>query len=127
MTPWMYDLLKIFLAALLVLINGFFVGAEFALIKIRKSRLEEMQAEGRPFSSTASWLIERLDASLSACQLGITMASLGLGMNSTMNCRNLSVRDRCSTLFPATLPLIQSTSVWGSSWKHPTRTRLPAS
>lgn len=78
MTPWMYDLLKIFIAGLLVLINGFFVGAEFALVKIRESRLDEMVKERRPFSSTAIWLVERLDASLSACQLGITMASLGL-------------------------------------------------
>ena len=79
MTPWMYDLLKIFIAGLLVLINGFFVGAEFALVKIREGQLDEMVKERRPFASTAGWLVERLDASLSACQLGITMASLGLG------------------------------------------------
>lgn len=79
MTSWQYDLLMIFIAGLLVLINGFFVGAEFALVKIRESRLDEMVKERRPFASTASWLVDRLDASLSACQLGITMASLGLG------------------------------------------------
>jgi len=79
MTPWQYDILMIFIAGLLVLINGFFVGAEFALVKIRESRVDEMVKERRPFASTASWLVERLDASLSACQLGITMASLGLG------------------------------------------------
>jgi len=79
MTPWMYDLLMIFIAGLLVLINGFFVAAEFALVKIRESRLDEMVEQRRPFASTANWLVERLDASLSACQLGITMASLGLG------------------------------------------------
>jgi len=79
MTPQLYDILMIFLAGLLVMINGFFVGAEFALVKIRKSRVDEMVEERRPFASTASWLVERLDASLSACQLGITMASLALG------------------------------------------------
>ncbi len=79
MTPWQYDLLMIFFAGLLVLINGFFVGAEFALVKIRASRIDEMVEERRPFASTAGWLVDRLDASLSACQLGITMASLGLG------------------------------------------------
>ena len=79
MTPWQYDLLKIFIAGLLVLINGFFVAAEFALVKIRESRLDKMVKERRAFASTAIWLVERLDASLSACQLGITMASLGLG------------------------------------------------
>jgi CBS domain containing-hemolysin-like protein len=79
MEPWQYDLLMIFIAWLLILINGFFVGAEFALVKIRKSRLKEIHAERRPFSATAVWLADRMDASLSACQLGITMASLGLG------------------------------------------------
>lgn len=79
MAPWLYDVSKILIAGLLVLINGFFVGAEFALVKIRESRLDDMVEEKRPFASTASWLVERLDASLSACQLGITMASLGLG------------------------------------------------
>jgi len=79
MTPQLYDVLMIFFAGLLVLINGFFVAAEFALVKIRESRLDEMVKERRPFASTAGWLVERLDASLSACQLGITMASLGLG------------------------------------------------
>ena len=79
MTPQLYDFLMIFFAGLLVLVNGFFVAAEFALVKIREGRLDEMVKERRPFASTASWLVERLDASLSACQLGITMASLGLG------------------------------------------------
>ncbi len=79
MTPQLYDILMIFFAGLLVLINGFFVAAEFALVKIREGRIDEMVKERRPFAMTASWLVERLDASLSACQLGITMASLGLG------------------------------------------------
>lgn len=79
MAAWQYDLLMIFIAGLLILINGFFVGAEFALVKIRESRIDEMVNARRPFASTARWLAERLDASLSACQLGITMASLGLG------------------------------------------------
>ena len=79
MTPQLYDVLMIFFAGFLVLVNGFFVASEFALVKIRKSRVDEMVEERRPFASTASWLVERLDASLSACQLGITMASLGLG------------------------------------------------
>jgi len=79
MAPQLYDILMIFFAGLLVMVNGFFVAAEFALVKIRESRLDEMVKERHPFASTAGWLVERLDASLSACQLGITMASLGLG------------------------------------------------
>ncbi len=73
------DSLYIIAAGILVILNGFFVAAEFALVKIRGSRLEEMVQQGRPFARSGLWLSERLDASLSACQLGITMASLGLG------------------------------------------------
>jgi len=73
------DLLWIALAFGLVVINGFFVAAEFALVKVRPTRLRELVRQGRPFATSALWLSERLDRSLSACQLGITMASLGLG------------------------------------------------
>jgi len=73
------DLIWIAAALGLVAINGFFVAAEFALVKVRPARLGELQRQGRPFASSALWLSSRLDRSLSACQLGITMASLGLG------------------------------------------------
>ena len=66
-------------AAVLVVLNGFFVAAEFALVKARPSQLKEMVAEKRKFAKSATWLHQRMDHSLSACQLGITMASLGLG------------------------------------------------
>ncbi|MEK6235140.1 MAG: hemolysin family protein [Planctomycetales bacterium] len=66
-------------ALVLVLVNGFFVAAEFALVKVRGSQLDKLVKERRPFAKTARWLGDRLDASLSACQLGITMASLALG------------------------------------------------
>lgn len=73
------DLLNIFFALVLVLINGFFVAVEFALVKIREGRLNELVQKQQPLAKTALWLQQRLDASLSTCQLGITMASLGLG------------------------------------------------
>ena len=73
------DIINIVLAIFLVIINGFFVAAEFALVKIRPSKLDEQVANNQPFATTAHWLTQRMDASLSACQLGITMASLGLG------------------------------------------------
>jgi magnesium and cobalt exporter, CNNM family len=75
----MQDALFILGAVFLVLLNGFFVAAEFALVKIRLGRLDELVRKGRPFAGTARWLAKRMDAALSACQLGITMASLGLG------------------------------------------------
>ncbi len=67
------------LTTLLVLLNGFFVAAEFALVKVRRGRLEQLVEERRFGAATALWLVKRLDRALSACQLGITMASLGLG------------------------------------------------
>jgi CBS domain containing-hemolysin-like protein len=78
-SDWCGDLLLIAAAVGLVVLNGFFVAAEFALVKIRVARVEAFVREGRPFAGTLRWLSKRLDASLSACQLGITVASLGLG------------------------------------------------
>ncbi|TWT82355.1 Magnesium and cobalt efflux protein CorC [Planctomycetes bacterium CA13] len=67
------------LAIILIILNGFFVAAEFALVKVRISRIERLARDGKAFAETAKWLAKRLDESLSACQLGITMASLALG------------------------------------------------
>ncbi|WP_165440669.1 hemolysin family protein [Rubripirellula amarantea] len=67
------------LAIFLILLNGFFVAAEFSLVKVRISRIEQLARDGKAFAGTAKWLAKRLDESLSACQLGITMASLALG------------------------------------------------
>lgn len=71
--------LMLAVALLLVIANGFFVAAEFALVKVRVSRVEQMVVAKRFFAKTARWLAQRLEQSLSACQLGITMASLALG------------------------------------------------
>jgi len=76
---WTVDLLWIALALGLVALNGFFVAAEFALVKVRPPRLVQLVQRGKPFARSALWLSKRLDRSLSACQLGITMASLALG------------------------------------------------
>ena len=64
---------------LLVFLNGFFVAAEFALVKVRGSQLEALTAEGNRGAGIARQVMGNLDAYLSACQLGITLASLGLG------------------------------------------------
>ena len=55
------------------------MAAEFSLVKIRISRIEQLVVARRLFAKTARWLAERLEKALSACQLGITMASLALG------------------------------------------------
>jgi CBS domain containing-hemolysin-like protein len=79
MPHWFVDFIEVGIAIFLVALNGFFVAAEFALVKVRGSQIDELVRQRRPFSKTALWLAERLEDSLSACQLGITMASLGLG------------------------------------------------
>ena len=67
------------LTFLFVFLNGFFVAAEFALVKIRGSRVEAMVTEGRRGAGTIQHIHAHLDRYLSACQLGITLASLILG------------------------------------------------
>lgn len=73
------SLLMLSIAIVLVILNGFFVAAEFALVKVRVSQIDKMVADKKLFAKTAKWLTQRLDHSLSCCQLGITMASLALG------------------------------------------------
>src|ERR671913_374283 len=65
--------------AVLVAANGFFVAAEFALVRSRDSKLEAMQEEGLSGADAAHEQVDRIDEYLSACQLGITMASIGIG------------------------------------------------
>jgi CBS domain containing-hemolysin-like protein len=67
------------LAILLVFANGFFVATEFAIVKVRATRLQALVDEGRPGAATAMKMVQKLDGYLSATQLGITLASLGLG------------------------------------------------
>lgn len=71
--------LKILLVLLLVLANGFFVAAEFAFVGVRRSRIEALAADGNKSAIRLLELLNNLNAYLSASQLGITLASLGLG------------------------------------------------
>ncbi|MEO8577141.1 MAG: hemolysin family protein [Gemmatimonadales bacterium] len=63
----------------LVLLNGFFVGAEFALVRSRRTRLEAMVRSGDKLARIALRASSNISRVLSACQLGVTLASLGLG------------------------------------------------
>ncbi|MBM3972113.1 MAG: DUF21 domain-containing protein [Planctomycetes bacterium] len=71
--------LQLLLAFVLVLLNGFFVLAEFALVKVRTTRIEELARKGNRQAMMARGMLDELDEYLSATQLGITVASLGLG------------------------------------------------
>jgi CBS domain containing-hemolysin-like protein len=70
---------EILLAAFLVFLNGFFVAAEFAIVKVRESQIELRVRSGSKTAKLAKKIIANLDTYLSATQLGITLASLGLG------------------------------------------------
>jgi CBS domain containing-hemolysin-like protein len=72
-------LLYLLIALFLVVLNGFFVLAEFALVKVRATRIEELARQGNRRAVAARDMIVHLDQYLSATQLGITVASLGLG------------------------------------------------
>lgn len=72
-------ILEILVVIVLVLLNGFFVAAEFALVKVRTSQLRPLEKDGGVPVKAAIHATKHLDAMLSATQLGITLASLGLG------------------------------------------------
>lgn len=69
----------IFLAIVLIFLNAFFVAAEFAIVKVRRTRLEELSGQGVKTAKNAILLVDKLDEYLSATQLGITLVSLALG------------------------------------------------
>jgi CBS domain containing-hemolysin-like protein len=73
------ELIKIIAVFALVLSNGFFVAAEFALVAVRRSRVAELVAEGRVNAGALKRILDRLDAYLAGTQLGITISSLALG------------------------------------------------
>jgi CBS domain containing-hemolysin-like protein len=71
--------LYLFLTLFLVLLNGFFVAAEFAMVRVRGSQIELKAKSGSPVAKIARGIMHNLDGYLAATQLGITIASLGLG------------------------------------------------
>jgi CBS domain containing-hemolysin-like protein len=75
----LFSAFSLLLALFLVLLNGFFVAVEFALVKVRPTRIETLVEEGKPGATLVKDAIQNLDSYLAACQLGITLASLSLG------------------------------------------------
>ena len=79
MSPVSTYIINLILVLFLVFCNAFFVISEFAVVKIRRTKLEELAASGDKRAKTALEINEHLNTYLSATQLGITLASLGLG------------------------------------------------
>src|SRR3954463_9635304 len=72
-------ILNLFVVALLVFLNGFFVAAEFSIVKVRDTQLHPLVNQGKRRAAIARAIIKNPDPALAACQLGITLASLALG------------------------------------------------
>ena len=71
--------INIFIIAFLLFVNGFFVSAEFALVKVRKTRLEQLVNDGNDQARVALRLVNNVNKMLAAAQLGVTIASIALG------------------------------------------------
>ena len=78
-SPLLTIVLKLAVVALLVLANAFFVGAEFALVTLRRSRVATLIAEGHKRARLLLRITDDLTGYISACQVGVTLASLALG------------------------------------------------
>lgn len=72
-------IISLIIFILLIALTTVFVGSEFALVKIRATRIEQLADEGNKPAKIVKKMIANLDYYLSACQLGITVTSLGLG------------------------------------------------
>jgi putative hemolysin len=79
MNPFLVDAIRIVGVLVLVLLNGYFVAAEFALVTVRWTRIEELVARGKYGARAVQTALEHLDDAIAAAQLGITFASLALG------------------------------------------------
>ena len=64
---------------ILIILTAFFVATEFAIVKVRSSKIDQLVAEGKKGALSAKKVTTHLDEYLSACQLGITVTALGLG------------------------------------------------
>lgn len=76
----MGTIINLFIFLILIILTAFFVATEFAIVKIRHSRLNQLVNEGKAGSLSAKKIVNHLDEYLSACQLGITITALGIGM-----------------------------------------------
>ncbi|MDQ0247105.1 CBS domain containing-hemolysin-like protein [Bacillus fengqiuensis] len=73
------EIINLILVAILIALTGFFVASEFAIVKIRSTRIDQLITEGNKNALAAKKIVSNLDEYLSASQLGITVTALGLG------------------------------------------------
>jgi CBS domain containing-hemolysin-like protein len=79
-SSWLGEVVGLSSIPVLVVLNGFFVAAEFSLVAVRKTRVEEMVTQKVPGALSVARAVQHIDRTIAATQLGITLTSLGLGM-----------------------------------------------
>ncbi|MGB6083044.1 hemolysin family protein [Moheibacter sp.] len=107
---------KIFLTIFLVLLNGFFVAAEFAIVKIRSSQIDVRTDLNPGVAKMAKRIVNSLDSYLAATQLGITLASLGLGFigESAISPIIINIFDSFGLTGPEWEKVAVNTAIWGA-------------
>lgn len=73
------DIVNLLLVAALILLTAFFVATEFAIVKVRSSRIDQLIEEGSSRAASLKKIGDNLDAYINVCQIGITVTALGLG------------------------------------------------
>src|SRR5215510_11535904 len=94
--------IRLFLVVLIILVNGYFAGAEVSLLSVRQSRLRQMAEEGHAGAQAALNLLSNPGRLLSVTQVGVTLASLGLGWAGEETVFNLLMAAFHPILNPAT-------------------------
>lgn len=109
--------LSIFMFTLLIILTAFFVATEFAIVKLRTSRIDQLVLEGRKNALAVQKVTSNMDAYLSACQLGITITALGLGFlgEPTVNkiltplFNNIELNSKLSSVLSVTIAFVFTT------------------
>lgn len=107
---------KIILTIFLVFLNGFFVASEFAIVKIRSSQIDVRTDLNPAVAKTAKRIVNHLDSYLAATQLGITLASLGLGFigESAISPIIINIFDSMGLTGPEWEKIAVNTAIWGA-------------
>ncbi len=100
---------KLVAAFVFIVLNGFFVAAEFALVKVRSNRMESLARQGNRRAEIVVAMLAKLDMYLSSCQLGITLASLVLGWLAEPAIAALLIKGAASL----------GLDIAGNTWVHP--------
>jgi CBS domain containing-hemolysin-like protein len=107
---------KLILTFFLVFLNGFFVAAEFAIVKVRGSQIDVRTDLSPSVAKLSKTIVNNLDAYLAATQLGITLASLGLGFvgESAISPLIINIFDRMGLEGPQWNTIASNTAIWGA-------------